>query len=251
MYPELKSKTALVTGAARGIGRAIAMRLSTEGVTVAVNYRRSKTDAQSVVSEIEAAGGRAFTVRGDVGSEESLDKLFAELQERTETLDILVANAAFGIPGRLMEATPKYWDVTMSNSARSLLSLTQRAVPMMKYGGRVISLSSMGGQRVLPDYGLMGVAKAAIECLTRGLAAELAPKGIIVNGILAGAADTKSFRSIPGAQEIIEDTIRRTPTGRLVTPEDVAGIAAFLASDAASMIVGQFVVVDGGCCILA
>jgi enoyl-[acyl-carrier protein] reductase III len=135
----------------------------------------------------------------------------------------------------------------MHSSAHSLLGLAQRAVPLMReHWGRIIGITSEGGQRVLPGYGVVGVAKAALECLTRSLAVELAPRGIVVNGVLAGLADTKSARKIPGAPALIEEATRRTPAGRIIGPEDVANAVAFLASDQAGMVIGQFLVVDGG-----
>jgi len=247
MYAELQGKRALVTGGARGFGKAIALRLAQEGCKVIVNYRRSISDADEVVEEIKKGGGEAFALRADVGKVESLDKLFKEIEEKFGGLDIVVANAAFGVPGELMDATPKHWDITMSASARSLLDLTKRAVPLMNNGGgRIISITSDGGQKVIPGYGVVGPAKAALESITRGLAYELAGKGIIVNGVLAGLADTKSARSIPGSGEVIEHAKYHTPAGRIVEPEDIARVVAFLASDEAKMICGQFVVVDGG-----
>jgi enoyl-[acyl-carrier protein] reductase III len=247
MYSDLKDKHALVTGAARGFGRAIAIRLAQEGARVVVNYRRSKKDALAVVDEIKEQGGEALALRADIGKEDRLDKMFEEIKDRLGRLDILVANAAFGVPGTLMDATSKHWDITLAASARSLLDLTRRAVPLMTSGwGRIISITSDGGQRVIPGYGVVGPAKAALESLTRGLAVELAPKGIIVNGIQAGLADTRSSRSIIGAETVVDHARLHTPRGRLVMPEDVARVAAFLASGEADMICGEFVVVDGG-----
>jgi len=125
--------------------------------------------------------------------------------------------------------------------------MARMAVPLMTMNyGRIISITSDGGQKVIPGYGVVGAAKAALESLTRGLAYELAPKGILVNGILAGLADTKSARSIPGAAEVIEHAKFHTPLGRIVEPEDIAKVVAFLASEEAGMICGQFIVVDGG-----
>lgn len=247
VYQELSGKHALVTGATRGFGRAIAVRLADEGVAVVVNYRRSKSDAQAVVDEIEKRGGRAIAIRGDVGDEESLDRMFEAIQGELGRLDILVANAAFGVPGPVLEATAKHWDVTMAASARSLLDLAKRALPLMPAGwGRIISITSEGAQRALPGYGIVGAAKGALEALTRTLAVELAPRGILVNGVMAGLSDTKSFRAVPGAEEALREAKARTPVGRIVEPEDVAKVVAFLASDQASMICGQFIVVDGG-----
>ena len=247
MYLDLKGKHVLVTGATRGFGRAIALRLAQEGVKVVANYRCSKSDAQAVVDEIEQLGGDALALRADIGKEDRLDKMFDEIKSELGHLDILVANAAFGVPGRLLDTTSKHWEITMAASARSLLDLTKRAALLMNKGwGRIISITSDGGQRVIPGYGAVGPAKAALESLTRGLAVELAPKGIIVNGVQAGLADTRSSRSISGAESVVEHARFHTPRGRLVLPEDIARVVAFLASGEADMICGEFVVVDGG-----
>ncbi|MFP3983874.1 MAG: SDR family oxidoreductase [Desulfurivibrionaceae bacterium] len=247
MYPELTGKTALVTGAVRGFGESIARRLASEGTTVVVNYRRSKSEAQAVASEINEGGGRAVTMRADVAKPAALDRMFERIGSELGGLDILVANAAFGVPGTLMDATDKHWQVTMSASAWSLIELAQRAVPLMPEGrGRIISITSEGGQKVIPGYGVVGPAKAALESITRGLACELGPKGITVNGVCPGLADTKSSRSIAEFDEVLEHAREQTPKGRVVNAEDVAKTVAFLASDQASMILGQFLVVDGG-----
>ncbi|MEX2356190.1 MAG: SDR family oxidoreductase [Thermaerobacterales bacterium] len=250
MYPELVGKTALVTGASRGFGRAIALRLASEKAHVVVNYRRSRTEAERVVEEIRDSGGQATAIRADVGKDEASERLIEEIAGMFGSLDILVANAAFGIPGPLLQSTPRYWDVTMAASAESFLRLTQRVVPLMPAGGRIISITSDGGQKVVPGYGIVGVAKAALECLTRGLAVELAPQGIRVNGVLSGLADTRSFRAIPGAAEMLQESVRRTPAGRPVVPGDVANAVAFLCSDQAGMVCGQFLVIDGGQSVL-
>lgn len=247
MYPELAGKNALVTGAARGFGEAIAKRLASEGVKVVVNYRRSMHDAQRVVDDIIAAGGQAVSIRADVGKPAALDRMFEQIKSEFEHLDILIANAAFGVPGNLMDSTERYWDITMSASARSLLDMAQRTVPLMRNGwGRIVSITSDGGQKVIPGYGVVGPAKGALESITRGLAYELGPKGIVVNGVSPGLADTKSSRSIPGSNAVLEHATGHTPMGRMISPEDVAKAVAFLVSDQASMMVGQFLVVDGG-----
>nr|MBN2276166.1 SDR family oxidoreductase [candidate division Zixibacteria bacterium] len=247
MYAELHGKRALVTGGSRGFGKAIALRLAGEGCRVIVNYRRSRSDAEAVAGEIRAAGGESVALRADMGNEEALDRLFDEIKNIYGGIDIVIANAAFGVPGQLMDVTRKHWDITMAASARSLLDLARRAVPLMNGGyGRIISITSDGGQKVIPGYGVVGPAKAALESITRGLAYELAEKGIVVNGVLAGLADTKSARSIPGAGEVLGHARYHTPAGRIVEPEDIARVVAFLASNEAAMICGQFVVIDGG-----
>ncbi len=246
MYPELDGKCALVTGAVRGFGRAISLRLADEGVKVVVNYRRSKADALAVVEEIQKRGGQAIAVRADVGKEDSLDKMFEIIRSECSQLNIVVANAAFGVPGTLVGSTAKHWDVTLAACARSLLDMTKRAMPLMNGYGRIISITSDGGQRVIPGYGVVGPAKAALESITRGLAVELAPQGILVNGVLAGLADTKSSRSIPGADAVLGHAQFHTPRGRMISPDDVARVVTFLCSNEADMICGQFITVDGG-----
>jgi enoyl-[acyl-carrier protein] reductase III len=246
MYPELNGKVALVTGASRGFGRAIALRLAAEGVKVVINVRRSLSEAQSVADEIAALGGDSLVVRADVGDESKISNMFDQINARFGRLDLLIANASFGIPGPLMSAKSKYWDITLDSTAKSLLLLAQHAVPMMSGWGRIVSVTSYGGQRVLDGYGVVGIAKGAVESLTRALAVELAPEGILVNGVMPGLSDTKSFRAIPGSEESLQRVVKETPIGRSVVPEEVANVVAFLCSNQANMIVGQFVVVDGG-----
>ncbi|MBW7997100.1 MAG: SDR family oxidoreductase [Candidatus Glassbacteria bacterium] len=252
MYPELEGKNAIVTGASRGFGREIAIRLAREGCNVIVNYRRSKSEAHEVVAEIEKLdnGVRAIALRGDVGDEDSLHKMFNQVKAEFDNLEIVIANAAFGVPGTLMGTTTHHFEVTLASSARSLMHLAQHAVPMMKNDwGRIVSITSEGGQKVLPGYGVIGPAKSALESITRYLAVELAPKGVVVNGVMAGPCFTRSLSAIPGAKELLEETACRAPMQRLIEAEDVARTVAFLCSDEAKMICGQFIIVDGGCSI--
>lgn len=250
MYDELKGKIALVTGASRGYGRAIAIRLAQEGCTIIINYRRSRTEAEEVMKEIDDMGGNALAVRADVGNEDKLDAMFEWIKSEFGRLDILIANASFGIPGNLMDATSRYWDVTFDSTSKSLLLMSQHAAELMNGWGRIITVTSYGGQRVLPGYGVVGPAKGAVEALTRSLAIELAPKGIIVNGIMPGVTDTKSFRAVNNVDKVLDEAISRTATGCLCTPEDGANVTAFLCSNQAKMICGQFIIIDGGTFIL-
>ena len=246
LYKELDGKIALVTGASRGFGAAIATRLATEGAIVVINYRRSKSEAESLLKHIDAIGGQAIAIKADIGNEEKLHALFDAIKQEFGKLDIVVANASFGIPSHLMKASVRYWDVTMDATALSLLLMAQLAEPLMNGWGRIIPITSYGGQRVLEGYGVVGPAKAAVESLTRSLAYELAPKGILVNGVMPGVADTKSFRAIPGAQESLDYAKSRSATNSLVSAEQVANVVAFLSSNQAEMICGQFIIVDGG-----
>ena len=241
-----KGKIALVTGASRGIGKAIAIQLAKEGAEVILNYRRSKSECEAVLEEIADLGGSGIAVRADVGNAEKTEAMFHVINEEYGKLDILIANASFGIPGNILDANNRYWDITFNATSRSILHCAINAAHLMPNGGNIVTVTSYGGQRVLPGYGVVGPAKAAVEGLTRSLAVELAPKNIVVNGVMPGITDTKSLRAINDVDSIIDRVTKDTPAGRLVTPEDVADVVDFLCTPAASMIVGQFIIIDGG-----
>jgi enoyl-[acyl-carrier protein] reductase III len=245
------NKTALITGSGRGIGRAIALYFARHGADVVVNFFRNRAPAEETAREIEKLGRRALVVKADVGEIEGIGKLFDEAEKEFGGLDIFVHNAASGYNRPALEQKPKGWDWTMNINARSLLFAAQLAVPLMEKrgGGSIVSITSSGSSRVLPDYVAVGASKAALESLTRYLAAELAPKNIVVNAVSPGLVLTDAithFDAIHTEAGIIQKAIADTPAGRLVTPEDVADVVGFLCSPAASMIRGHVVVVDGG-----
>jgi enoyl-[acyl-carrier protein] reductase III len=244
-------KTALVTGSGRGIGRAIALHLARNGADVVVNFFRNRAPAEQTAAEIGKLGRRALVVKADVGDLDDLNRLFVETGQAFGGLDIFVHNAASGYNRPALEQKPKGWDWTMNINARSLLFAAQLAVPLMepRRGGSIVSLTSPGSGRVMPDYVLVGASKAAIESLTRYLAVELSPKNIVVNAVSPGIVETdalKHFDVLRQDEGLIQKAITSTPAGRLVTPEDVAGVVGFLCTPAASMIRGQVIVVDGG-----
>jgi enoyl-[acyl-carrier protein] reductase III len=250
-----QNKISLVTGSGRGIGRAIALYFARNGADVVVNFFRNRAPAEETIREIESLGRRALLVKADVGEIEGIGKLFDDVQKGFDGLDIFVHNAASGYNRPVMEQKPKGWDWTMNINARALLFSAQRCVPLMEKrgGGSIVSLTSAGSTRVLPDYVVVGASKAALEALTRYLAVELAPKNIVVNAVSPGLVETgaiKHFDIINKEVEILEHAIANTPAGRLVTPEDVADAVGFLCSPAASMIRGQVIVVDGGYLLL-
>ena len=246
MAGALAGKVALVTGAARGIGRAIATKLATEGCDVAVNYYNSADEAEALCAELRAMGRRAVALPGSVGIPDSVDEIFAAFGEHFDRLDIIVSNAASGVLKPTVEMTLKHWRWCLETNALALNLLVQRALPLMRDGGRVIAMSSMGAQRAMPLYGFIGASKAALEALARSLAQELGPRGIRVNVVSAGAVDTDALAHFPNREELLADFARRTPAGPVLTPADVAGAVYLLCLPEAAMINGHTLVVDGG-----
>jgi enoyl-[acyl-carrier protein] reductase III len=243
-------KTALVTGSGRGIGRAIGLYFARNGADVVVNFFRNRASAEETATEIEKLGRRALLVKADVGDLDDLSRLFDETAQAFGGLDIFIHNAASGYNHPALEQKPKGWDWTMNINARSLLFAAQRAVSLMEKrgGGSIVSISSPGSGRVLPDYVVVGASKAALEALTRYLAVELSPRNIVVNAVSPGIVETDALQHFDALREngLIKKAIAATPAGRLVTPGDVAEIVGFLCTPAASMIRGQVIVVDGG-----
>lgn len=249
----IQDKVALVTGSSRGIGRAIALRLAEEGANVVVNFLRKRSAAEETMREIEAKGRRALLVRANVGDAQQIKQMFEQVREVFGGVDILVCNAASGVLKPVATISPKEWEWTMSINAQSALWCGQECIPWMseRGWGRIVNISGLGATRVLPEYSIIGMSKATVDALTHYLAAELAPKGIIVNGIAPGVVETDALKFFPRRDWMVDSARARTPLGRLVTPEDVANVVAFLCSDAAEVIVGQTIVVDGGFAIMA
>ncbi len=248
-----KGKIVLVTGGSRGIGRAIALKFAGEGADVIINYLRKRSAAEETAEAIRAHGVRAHLVKADVGDLNSLNAMFDEIEREFDGLDILVNNAASGYIRPIMEQKPKGWEWTININARSHLFAAQRAVPLMQKrgGGHIIGISSLGSQFVLPEYVVIGISKAAVETLTRYLAVELAPYNIRANAVSGGVVDTDALKFFPNREAMLRQSLEKTPAGRLVTPEDIANVVAFLCTPDADMIRGQTIVVDGGYSLLA
>jgi enoyl-[acyl-carrier protein] reductase III len=245
----LAGRIALVTGASRGIGRAIAHKLASAGCDVAVNYYNSADEAEALCAEIRAMGRRACALQASVGIPDSVDEMFAGLAKHFDRLDIVVSNAASGVLKPALEMTLKHWRWCMETNALALNLLAQRAVPIMPAGGRIIALSSLGASRAMPDYGFIGASKAALESLVRTLAQELGPRQIRVNTVSAGVVDTDALRYFPNREALLANFAHRTPAGPTLTPQDVAGAVYLLCLPEAAMITGHTLVVDGGFCI--
>jgi enoyl-[acyl-carrier protein] reductase III len=252
-YEILRGKTAVITGSGRGIGRAIALELARHGANVAVNYFRHRDEAEQTGREVEAAGGRAVVMKAHVGEVEQAQRLVRTAAETFGGVDIFVGNAASGFLKPVIEQPLKGWEWTLNINARSILFGAQVAAEsMMRHKwGRIIGISSFGARRVLPEYSVVGVSKAAIEALIRYLAVELAPHGIVCNAVSPGVVETEALNFFPSKDAILAEGLRRTPAGRFVTPEEVAKLVAWLCTDDARMIVGQTIVMDGGYELLA
>ena len=233
-----------VTGGSRGIGRAIGLRFAKGGATrIAIGYLRNDRAAEATAEELRALGAEVVLVRGNVTS----DRVLAEVAA-LGPLDVLVHNAATGVIRPALETEDKHWDWTMNANARALLQLARTAAPQMTDGSSIVAISSLGAQRVLENYVLIGTSKAALEALVRYLSVELAPR-IRVNAVSGGVVDTGALEHFPNRDEMLAAGAAN-PVGRLVTPEDIAGAVAFLCSPDADMIRGQTLVVDGGFSLL-
>jgi len=246
----IDGKIALVTGGSRGIGKAIAIRLAEHGMDIAVNYVRHKQDAMSVAEEIEKRGRRCLLVKTNVANETDVEQMFAAIGEEFGSLDVIVSNAASGVLKPVLDLTERHWNWAMNINARALLSLVKYGMPLMKEGSRIIGVSSLGSVRAIENYTTVGASKAALESLVRHLAVELGPRGIRINTVSAGAVDTDALKHFPNREQILDNSLQRTPLGRLITPDDVADVTLFLCSNLSDMIQGQVITVDGGYSIM-
>jgi enoyl-[acyl-carrier protein] reductase III len=242
-----EDRAVLVTGGTRGIGKAIALRLVSLGARrVALGYLRNDAGAAEAAEEVRQAGAEPVLVRGNIAS----DRVVAEFASHGP-FRAIVHNAATGVIRAALETEDKHWDWTLGANARALLSLARACAPDMRPGSSIIGVSSLGSTRVLENYALVGTSKAALESVVRYLAVELAPRGIRVNAISAGVVETEALDHFPNREQMLRAARERTPAGRMVEPDDVAGAVAYLCSPDAEMVRGQTLIVDGGYSLLA
>ena len=244
---DLTGKTALVTGASRGIGRAIAQRLARDGALVAVHYGHSEAAAKEVVTSIEQAGGRAFQIRVELGTGCDVETLFTSLEQGLagQPLDILVNNAGILDATPLEQLTPDTFDRSFAINVRAPLFIIQRALPLLRDGGRIVNISS-AVTRIASPFLHYAMAKGALEVLTRTLAQALGARGITVNTVTPGVVDTDMgawIHAAPGIEAAVRSTVA---LGRIGKPDDIADVVAFLTSNDARWITGEAIDASGG-----
>ncbi|GCD83384.1 3-oxoacyl-[acyl-carrier-protein] reductase FabG [Parageobacillus thermoglucosidasius] len=242
----LQGKVALVTGASRGIGRAIALELARQGAKIAVNYAGSEAKANEVVGEIKNMGGEAFAIQADVADAQAVEQMIKTVLERFERIDILVNNAGITRDNLLMRMKEEEWDDVIDINLKGVFNCTKAVTrPMMKQRyGRIVNIASVVGVMGNPGQANYVAAKAGVIGLTKTAARELASRNITVNAVAPGFITTDMTERL--SEEIKSEMLKQIPLARFGEPEDVAKVVAFLVSDAASYMTGQTLHVDGG-----
>ncbi len=237
---------ALVIGGTRGIGRAISLRFARAGASVIANYLRDQKAADDLKASADREGLRILLCRADVTTRRGLEQIEKSVQECNAPLSSLIYCAATGVHREIPQLTTRHFDFTFALNVRAFFELSKALLDRFADGSAILAVSSMGGQRALPYYSLIGSSKGALEALARHLAVELRPRGIRVNILVPGTVATDVWKILPDGENRIAAAKARTPARRLVTTEEVAWAAQFLCSSAAAGIVGHTLIVDGG-----
>lgn len=254
MSRRFDDRIALITGSSRGIGRALALSLAREGATVVVNYVRNAELAEATVREIEGLKSRAIAVQADMEQVDEIDRLFERVAAEFGRLDYFVSNAAASSFKKIVDLKAHNLDRSFDLNVRAFVLGAQRAVKLMRDGGRIVVLSSYGSIRAYPTYANLGSNKAAVEAYVRYMAVEFAPFGINVNAVNGGLIDTEScayfYERVPGMAPM-ESVLSKVPKGRMGTAQEVADTIAFLLAPDSEYITGQTIAVDGGLSVIA
>jgi 3-oxoacyl-[acyl-carrier protein] reductase len=245
---KLTGKVAVVTGASKGIGAAIAKHLAAEGASVVVNYASSKTGADKVVAEITGAGGKAIAVQADVSKPVDIGKLFSETKKTFGHVDVLVNNAGIYEFGPLEKVTEEHFHKQFNLNVLGLLLTTQEAVKhFTPAGGSIVNISSVVGRHPVANASVYSATKGAVDAITKSLAKELGPKKIRVNSLNPGMIETEGLHAVGFAESDFRKQIEaNTPLGRIGQPDDTGKVAVFLASDDSGWVTGETLLVSGG-----
>jgi 3-oxoacyl-[acyl-carrier protein] reductase len=248
MSEKLAGKVAVVTGASKGIGAAVALRLAAEGAAVVVNYATSREGAERVVAEVARKGGKAVAVQADLSREEDVRRLFAEAKKAFGRLDVLVNNAGAYEFAPLEEVTAQHFHRLFNLNVLGLILATQEAVKHFgPAGGSVVNISSLVATAAPPTTAVYSATKAAVDAVTRSLAKELGPRKIRVNSVNPGMVETEGFRAAGIHESDFREQVEaQTPLGRIGQPQDIAPAVAFLASPEAAWITGETLTIGGG-----
>ncbi len=243
---DLTGRSALITGASRGIGRGIALHLAGQGAAVAINYRESEAQARNVQAEVESSGGRAIIVQGDVSDPEDAERIVQTTTEAFGRIDILVNNAGFNRDTLILRMSPQDWDQVLSVNLRAVFLCTKAVLRAMLRNrwGRIINIGSVSGLAGNAGQANYAAAKAGLIGFTKAVAREMGTRGITANLIAPGLIKTELTKDV--SQEIVDMAMQRIILGRLGETRDVASAVVFLASEEASYITGQVLSVDGG-----
>lgn len=247
MAQDLSGKVAVVTGASKGIGAAIATHLAAAGAKVVVNYASSKSGAERVVSDITRKGGKAIAVQADLSNPSDVERLFAETVKAFDRVDVLVNNAGEYEFAPIEQVTPELYHKMFDLNVLGLLLACKHAVKHMREGGSIINISSVVSTSAFPESSVYSGTKAAVDAITRTLAAELGPRKIRVNSINPGMIDTEGYRAAGiDESDMRKEVEAQTPLGRIGRPDDIAPIAVFLASSDSGWITGETIYAAGG-----
>ncbi len=239
-------KVALITGAARGIGRATVLKLAQAGCDIVINYYSSHEEASTLAKEVEQLGRKVLTIQASVADAQSVKEMMSAITNEFGRIDFLISNAASGVLKPALEMKLKHWRWCLETNAYALNLLVQEAGELLQPQGRVIALSSLGSERAIPNYAFIGASKAAVESLVRSLSLELAPRNINVNCVSAGVIDTDAIKYFPNREQLLEAQRQHTLCERDLIPEDVANTIYLLCLPEAEMIKGQTITVDAG-----
>ncbi|KTD39899.1 enoyl-[acyl-carrier-protein] reductase FabL [Legionella parisiensis] len=239
-------KVGLITGGAKGIGKATALKLAQAGSDIAIVYYNSSDEAQALVEELHVMGRKAIALQANVADHQSVKEMFAQFHEHFNRLDFLISNAASGVLKPALKMSTKHWRWCLETNALALNHLATEGHSLMPKGSRIVALSSLGASRAIPNYAFIGASKAALEALVRSLSLELAVNGITVNTVSAGVVDTDALKHFPNREQLLDEYQARSLADRPLTTQDVANAIYLLCLPEASMINGHTLFVDAG-----